>query len=979
MTCLLSKYPILNRSLIILISTLIVACGPADDSDSASNNSEASNNKEPIFYSQDSVHHSALGEAITVDLSDKSVLSSGELLEINDLTILTDNPACQDVQVSGMRLSLGAFSQPGMCQFQYGVKAVANATRYSSERMISQLVVSEHPLRMANSIAYSRALPSASLPPISIPLTSNTQSIIVNIKSQLASLYPQDTDNKDFVLTDTVLVLGNGTATITTDSSITYTPDSSDPGGITRILYSLTDDFDKDGIGDFKLGAIDITVRPGDLNTSPIANNFSWDNNGGSITLGTQYIIDVTNIIDGNCSVENNDGNIATNSCISDPDSDELQLVGIYAYDATVVPTAPTTLDSTKFNVTFNHRGIHDITYYISDHIGGYAIGVMRADIPHNLPPVFDGPEIINLTAGTSKKVTSLSVVDPERKAVKITNISVPSEGSITDRDDANLTFTYTSLTTTAGVIPIKITFTDADGFSTIGDVIFTVNPISTLTPISDRNVTTSVSTEIRINIPDFIDGLAKDSSGTVTEIITISDIFGSQLGTTKIDNTNPNIIIYTPYNNIYGVDDFAFSITTDLGNQLSSDIIITIGAPPPLFIEDIDATENEATGIISASVTCSNCDVTKGYQYSWVINGEEVSADRSFQIKAEERAYKVQLIVEGEDIFGQKATRKEAYDFFKITLGGFDIPADSCDEIYKEYNSINALVAGDGEYWINGARGKYKTQCDMVTFEEAKAQNKQFWGGYTLVWSYSQQANMDYDNGTKGNMNQFSKRVGWSESTWNNGQGLVRTETDEVNYNNVHITKDEATRFGERVTRVNYTSNPSVETIDEDPDGTVSNWLIESTGPVSFIQGQVNHNGHTMAGIYKGYKFENKPRPNSSNTSSNTELYLGDKLIGNSGYYHGSYSWCIGVGSLSSGLAWPDEDIGINNILGFWGYNNHDAADLVYKCKSPTMLAIDGQTALGCYGDYTSSRITLTKHDNINNGEGYVIQWWIK
>ncbi len=333
-------------------------------------------------------------------------------------------------------------------------------------------------------------------------------------------------------------------------------------------------------------------------------------------------------------------------------------------------------------------------------------------------------------------------------------------------------------------------------------------------------------------------------------------------------------------------------------------------------------------------------------------------------------------LIVDGEDVFGQRTHREESFDFFKITLGSFDIPAVSCDAIFREYNSPYALVAEDDEYWINGAQGKYKTQCDMVTTEEAKIQNKQSSGGYTLVWSYSQQANMNYDNGTQGNMNQFVKRVGWDQTTWANGKGLIRNESGDVNYNDFHITTAEASRLGSRVTRVNYTSDPSVETIDNDPDGAVSNWLIESTGPVDFIvYPWAEHNGHDMVGIYKGYKFENK----AQGTLANTVLSLGGKQIGNASYAAGPYSWFINVNrNVGTGLAWPDEGIGINNIFGFWGYNNHEAADLVYKCNSPSMITINGQEALGCYGNYNQN-ITLSKHNNINGGEGYVIQWWVK
>ena len=627
---------------VIMAVIVLSACGPGSDEKSVNDNTPPTEGDiTPTLFSQDSVHQHLVGEPITISLADKVTLSSDEPLEINSVALLSDNPNCQIVATSEMTISLAPQASPGLCQLQYTAKTKEpSPITYQSERMLAQIIVTDAPVRLANTATFSSPLSAAALPPISATVTDTSTVQTINLASQLATLYPTDADDTNYILSNSILVLGKGTAVKSGDSSITYTPDSNDEGGITRVLYSLTDDFDGDGNGNFIVGSVDISVSERIVNQAPVANHFNWNNNGAGIVLGTKYTIDVTNIIDGNCSVENNDGNTATNSCITDPDtSDELQLVGVFAYDAIVAPTSLTALDSTQFDVTFNRTGIHDITYYISDHAGGYAIGIMRVDIPHNLAPVFDGPEIISLTAGTSKNVTGLSVVDPEGKAVTITNISTPSEGSITNINNTNLTFTYTPLTTTVGLIPIKVTFTDADGFSAIGDVIFTVNPINTLTPKADRNVTTDVRTAVHVDVSNFIDGLAKDGSGTVTEVITVTDTFGSQLGTTTIDSTDPNIIIYTPNNNVYGVDDFAFSITTDLGNQLSSDITVTIGSPPPLVIQDIDATEDEATEIITASVTCSNCDVTK-YQYSWYINGTKVSTEQSFKIQKKDRAY---------------------------------------------------------------------------------------------------------------------------------------------------------------------------------------------------------------------------------------------------------------------------------------------------------------------------------------------------
>lgn len=751
-------------------------------------------------------------------------------------------------------------------------------------------------------------------------------------------------------------MLGKGTAVKSGDSSITYTPDSNDEGGVTRILYSLTDDFDDDGNGDFKVGSVDISVSEQTVNQAPVANHFNWNNNGTKIALGTKYTIDVTNIIDGNCTIENNDGNTATNSCIFDPDtSDELQLVGIFAYDATVAPTSLTALDSTKFDVTFNRTGIHDITYYISDHAGGYAIGIMRVDIPHNNAPVFNGPKIINVNAGSFVDVTDLSTIisDPEGKSIEIVSITTPSEGAITNLNKTALTFTYTPLTTTIGLVPVKVTFTDGT-LTTVGDIIFIVEQINSLSLTADRNVTASINTPVVINIKDYIVGL------TTTETMTITQISGTQLGSTVISTNNPHLVTYTPNNNVFGVDDFAFTIQTNLGNIESGDISITIGNPPPLVISNIEATENKATDVITASVVCANCDVTQ-YQYSWAVKGSIISTDKSFTITPDQRSYDILLTVFAKDAFSQSDFMQKGFNFFEQTVGTFDTPADSCQAIYDEYNSPDSLVVDDGEYWINGALGKYKTQCDMVTRSQATAQSKQHYGGYTLIWSYSEKTNLERFHSSK--TKQFSQRYKNIAFSDNRPRGVVSTESGTVNYNDFRVSLAEMTRLGTRVTRFGYTSDPSVETIDADPDNTVRDWIIESTGPVRFVVSPYNDlNGNQLIGKYKGYSYK---------MESNNYVTIGNDTIGRAVLYNSGYGW-----HFDHNDAWPAEKVAINNTFGFWGENTHEGSDLFGTCTNPTMMSAGGYTALGCNGDVANA---MTYHNNINSGEGYVMQWWLK
>ncbi|GIU36064.1 hypothetical protein TUM4644_37140 [Shewanella colwelliana] len=230
----------------------------------------------------------------------------------------------------------------------------------------------------------------------------------INLTSQLATLFPKDDAGKDYVLTKNVIVLGSGSAVTKTDdlknSIITYTSDTADIGGITRVLYSLSDDFDGDGEGDFKVGAIDISVSAAGNNSSPTVKYFEWENDGNEIVINKKYVVDVASDSHTECSY-GREPTDTKGSCIFDSEGDALQIVGVYAYDATVKPTNLEVLDSTQFDVTFLRTGLHDIAYEISDHKGGFASAVVRVNVPENNAPILSKNPIVIMTTESNNYI----------------------------------------------------------------------------------------------------------------------------------------------------------------------------------------------------------------------------------------------------------------------------------------------------------------------------------------------------------------------------------------------------------------------------------------------------------------------------------------------------------------------------------------------------------------------------------------------
>ncbi|CAH0529871.1 Ig-like domain-containing protein [Vibrio hippocampi] len=997
-----------NYALTFALAGSLVACGGEGNSPGNSSGGGGDIDVTPAvsLYSQDTIEHSATNMPITVDLSHHLVASDGGELRLDSIESLSAAEACANVSIDGVSYRLPAVSQPVLCEYRYTVEHIPTGQQFSDDTMVSRLIVQEMaPVIQYSAQARSLSIPSSTLAPMHASISSAGDSITLNLASHFATSFPQTADGESYILSDNILVLGNGSieripATgggVETDKFI-YNSSSGDPGGVTRILYSLTDDFDLDGIGDFQVGAIDISVSADGSNQMPVATSFIWDNAGADIkTDGTTYTIDVSKQLSSDCTYANSDP--TTNSCLFDADGDTLQLTGVYSYDANASVTSPTVLDSTSFDVSFAYTGVHDITYYVSDHYGGFAMGTVRVDIPHNSAPVFKGPLIVEVEAGqtATATITSSDLIDLDGDTVTLQSVSAPHDGgtvvlgTTSNAGSADITFTYTPKTVTEGIVNVKASF--SDGLATTeGDIIFLVNPISTLSekPLADRSfiatfdpaTSPTQAQSITIDTSTLFDGLAAG------EVVTVkNEFYGNLLGTVSATgNPGDSDITYTPSGGVYGVDDFAFTITTDLGNQITSYIKVTIGDPPELEITALEAIEG-SNDLVTAQVTCEYCDVTS-YEYTWLINGEIVSNDPSFTITDEQRPYAVTLLVVAYDVFGQSTYKVEMFDLFKLTLGTFDQPAESCDAIFEQYNSPYAVVADDGEYWIQGTPSKFKTQCDMVSYADSVTQNKAT-GGYTLIWSYSAKTNLTRFGGDTTVFSQTGKNLHWGSTSYlaaGVGYPLTLSEDHETDYNNFRISQTDADRLNGRIIRLNYTSDPSVETIDSDPDGVVEDWSIEtlSADSVSLIgttmagTGSYRNQVNGWTGTIKGMAFSMDER--MENISFNGIIpsrvpYA--YIIQNSS----NHPWMMFLHvPLDNGIGL--EPLWLDTVFG--GYdtdfsnNQADGADLFFKCTNPTS-GDGGYTGLSGPSCRTTIGGAATYHDAINNGEGYVAQWWVK
>lgn len=238
-----------------------------------------------------------------------------------------------------------------------------------------------------------------------------------------------------------------------------------------------------------------------------------------------------------------------------------------------------------------------------------------------------------------------------------------------------------------------------------------------------------------------------------------------------------------------------------------------------------------------------------------------------------------------------------------------------------------------------------------MVSQPEADASDKTV-GGYTLVWSYSEKTNLQRFGGNTSVFSQRGKNVAFNGSLFTNGRGLVKTDGGTVNYNDFRVTNSEmSTKFGLSYSRVSYTSDASVKTINKDPDNTVQNWYMQTTHPVTFYKGDISFaSGSVQSGVHGKFNGSHFDGTYSSSRVVNLSNDKGEGL-GNMTIYGGGYGFHYSVDEVIFGQY-------LNNFWGFWGENDHQL-DLFGVCTSPTLMNLGGVVAYGCNGDVAGAKHT--------------------
>ncbi|GAM71215.1 hypothetical protein JCM19236_5863 [Vibrio sp. JCM 19236] len=260
-----------------------------------------------------------------------SVQSSVANSYIDDVELITNNPNCENYHSDGNGTAFQANGELALCSFQYYVKNERDASADAS----------------AYSVVFAPRIGDSKLDyftPLSrVGLLSTKVSI--SLKDELEAEIPIGYRLEE----SSVSVLGQGKVEIAANDTLEF---SSDYEGISRIVYGYTNDVD------MIIGMVTIAISDG-VNSLPVADDFTY-----------------SDVVDVSASVT-----IDVRDYISDPDNDPLQLVFVDTWNADVFSTEPENIGNTRFTFKADVAGSHIVTYAISDHRGGYSIGLIEVKV----------------------------------------------------------------------------------------------------------------------------------------------------------------------------------------------------------------------------------------------------------------------------------------------------------------------------------------------------------------------------------------------------------------------------------------------------------------------------------------------------------------------------------------------------------------------------------------------------------------------
>ncbi|RYU68417.1 hypothetical protein ERW51_08595 [Aliivibrio finisterrensis] len=322
----------MNKYQLIIATPLIMLLFGCDGEDTnIKNDSEIT-----TITAQNSTYSTGFSDVYEVDLSQRISVSDGGSFSVDTVDVLTYDPNCQLISTTDIGFIISADSAK-VCDYHYQVNSVNDGS-------IKQAAVSPSAEAIAR-VAVSLSSTDTNLTPISA-VTFINEPVTVNLETELKEI---GSDVTGFTLSSDVQTpYGFGTAVALPNSmSIEYSP-STDFIGIDRVLYSLLNS----NTNEVRMGVLDISV------SHEVNEGLDIDDN--ILVYANTYEEVTFDVAD----------------FVTSLDGDSFQLIYLEANNADVIPIN-NDINNTKFTYYTELTGNNSVSFAVSDHNGGYEIGLM--------------------------------------------------------------------------------------------------------------------------------------------------------------------------------------------------------------------------------------------------------------------------------------------------------------------------------------------------------------------------------------------------------------------------------------------------------------------------------------------------------------------------------------------------------------------------------------------------------------------------
>ena len=354
-----------------------------------------------------------------------------------------------------------------------------------------------------------------------------------------------------------VSVPANGTAQITEAGAVLYTPNP-DYAGTETFTYTVQNDQ-----GNTDTGTVTVTVAP--VNDAP-----QTANDAALTPQDTTIAINVLN----NDSDVDNDINEVTISLQDAPSNGTVQVVGtqiLYAPDA-------------------GFAGTDTFSYALSDGAASSAAAGTVTVVVNDPPVASDTTSGLEEDSGTVTVDVLAAVSDTENDAATVASVSDPANGTaVTDGQNV----IYTPDPNFEGTDSFTYTVVDANGATSTGTVVVTVDPVNDNPEAQDDTQSTPEDTAITFDV------LAGDTDVDGDTVVLQSFTQPSQ-GTVTQEPSGQ--LTYTPNADANGPDSFTYTVIDGNGGSDTATVTVNVqpvnDAPTAADVPNAAATEDTPLSI---------------------------------------------------------------------------------------------------------------------------------------------------------------------------------------------------------------------------------------------------------------------------------------------------------------------------------------------------------------------------------------------